>query len=73
MPMDLQSTQVAVIGLGYVGSPLAVEFGKKYPTIGFDINSARIKALKEGKDSTLEVSAKRKFVFWMLVGALFHK
>jgi hypothetical protein len=57
MPMDLQSTQVAVIGLGYVGLPLAVEFGKKYPTIGFDINSARIQALKEGKDSTLEVSA----------------
>lgn len=56
MPMDLQTTQVAVIGLGYVGLPLAVEFGKKYPTIGFDINKARIQALKEGKDATLEVS-----------------
>jgi len=56
MSMDLQTTQVAVIGLGYVGLPLAVEFGKKYPTIGFDINKARIQALKEGKDATLEVS-----------------
>ncbi len=56
MPMDLQTTQAAVIGLGYVGLPLAVEFGKKYPTIGFDINKARIQALKEGKDATLEVS-----------------
>ena len=57
MSMDLQSTQVAVIGLGYVGLPLAVEFGKKYPTIGFDINAERIQALKQGKDSTLEVSS----------------
>lgn len=57
MSMDLQSTQVAVIGLGYVGLPLAVEFGKKYPTLGFDINPARIRELNEGKDSTLEVSS----------------
>lgn len=56
MPIDLQSTQVAVIGLGYVGLPLAVEFGKKYPTLGFDINPARIRELREGRDSTLEVS-----------------
>lgn len=56
MPIDLQSTQVAVIGLGYVGLPLAVEFGKKYPTLGFDINPARIRELRESKDSTLEVS-----------------
>ncbi|MBI1425248.1 MAG: Vi polysaccharide biosynthesis UDP-N-acetylglucosamine C-6 dehydrogenase TviB [Gammaproteobacteria bacterium] len=46
---------IAIIGLGYVGLPLAVEFGKKYPTIGFDINAARINELKSGKDSTLEV------------------
>lgn len=47
--------QIAVIGLGYVGLPLAVEFGKKFPTIGFDINQARIRELEAGRDSTLEV------------------
>ena len=47
---------IAIIGLGYVGLPLAVEFGKHYPTIGFDINTSRIAELKAGKDSTLEVS-----------------
>jgi UDP-N-acetyl-D-glucosamine/UDP-N-acetyl-D-galactosamine dehydrogenase len=46
---------IAVIGLGYVGLPLAVEFGKKYPTVGFDINAARVAELQSGKDSTLEV------------------
>ncbi len=50
--------KLVVIGLGYVGLPLAVEFGKKYPTIGFDINAARIKELKKGIDRTLEVSSK---------------
>jgi UDP-N-acetyl-D-glucosamine/UDP-N-acetyl-D-galactosamine dehydrogenase len=47
--------KIALIGLGYVGLPLAVEFGKKFETIGFDINDARVQELKEGKDSTLEV------------------
>ncbi|MBV6644161.1 MAG: nucleotide sugar dehydrogenase [Cyclobacteriaceae bacterium] len=47
--------RVGVIGLGYVGLPLAVETGKKYPTIGFDINQSRIDELCNGKDSTLEV------------------
>jgi UDP-N-acetyl-D-glucosamine/UDP-N-acetyl-D-galactosamine dehydrogenase len=46
---------IAVIGLGYVGLPLAVEFGKKFNTIGFDINEERIKELKNGYDRTLEV------------------
>ncbi|HMO93458.1 MAG TPA: Vi polysaccharide biosynthesis UDP-N-acetylglucosamine C-6 dehydrogenase TviB [Pirellulaceae bacterium] len=46
---------LAIIGLGYVGLPLAVEFGKKYPTLGFDINPARIAELQAGRDSTLEV------------------
>ena len=46
---------IGIIGMGYVGLPLAVEFGKKYATIGFDINANRIKELKSGKDSTLEV------------------
>jgi len=51
-----RSARIAVIGLGYVGLPLAVEFGKKRDVIGFDINASRIGALTEGHDSTLEVS-----------------
>ena len=47
---------IAVIGLGYVGLPLAVEFGKARPVIGFDINASRIDALRVGHDATLEVS-----------------
>jgi UDP-N-acetyl-D-galactosamine dehydrogenase len=47
--------KIAVIGLGYVGLPLAVEFAKKYVTIGFDINHNRIQELRSGKDTTLEV------------------
>lgn len=47
--------KIAVIGLGYVGLPLAVEFAKKYPTIGFDINASRVNALMSGHDHTLEV------------------
>ncbi|MBP4060803.1 Vi polysaccharide biosynthesis UDP-N-acetylglucosamine C-6 dehydrogenase TviB [Aeromonas sp. Prich7-2] len=46
---------LAIIGLGYVGLPLAVEFGKKYPVVGFDINTARLAELSSGHDSTLEV------------------
>ncbi|HPJ07755.1 MAG TPA: nucleotide sugar dehydrogenase, partial [Deltaproteobacteria bacterium] len=48
--------RIAVIGLGYVGLPLAVEFGKKYHTVGFDINEKRIAELKSFTDRTLEVS-----------------
>jgi len=47
---------IGVVGLGYVGLPLAVEFGKKYPTIGFDISHQRIKELQSGIDRTLETS-----------------
>ena len=49
--------KLAIIGLGYVGLPLAVEFGKKFETIGFDINKERIEELKEGYDRTLEVDS----------------
>jgi len=55
--ISLESVKIAIIGLGYVGLPLAVEFGKKYPTVGFDINLDRVKELKNGTDSTLECSA----------------
>lgn len=51
------SPKIAVIGLGYVGLPLAVEFGRVGPTIGFDINAGRIAALEAGQDSTLEIDS----------------
>ncbi|MCP5213299.1 MAG: Vi polysaccharide biosynthesis UDP-N-acetylglucosamine C-6 dehydrogenase TviB [Hahellaceae bacterium] len=51
----LENARICLIGLGYVGLPLAIEFGKKFNTMGFDINSHRITELKSGKDSTLEV------------------
>lgn len=54
--LKLSDTHIAVIGLGYVGLPLAVEFGKQYQTLGFDINEVRISELKKGVDHTLEVS-----------------
>lgn len=53
--ITLSEARLCIIGLGYVGLPLAVEFGRKYPTIGFDLNSDRIAELRSGKDSTLEV------------------
>ncbi|HLV29865.1 MAG TPA: Vi polysaccharide biosynthesis UDP-N-acetylglucosamine C-6 dehydrogenase TviB [Burkholderiaceae bacterium] len=53
--MRIEDVKLAVVGLGYVGLPLAVEFGKRRPVLGFDINARRIDELKEGKDHTLEV------------------
>ncbi|MCH8506954.1 MAG: Vi polysaccharide biosynthesis UDP-N-acetylglucosamine C-6 dehydrogenase TviB [Ectothiorhodospiraceae bacterium] len=55
--MELENARIAVIGLGYVGLPLAVEFGKRYPTVGFDISAKRITELNQGRDRTLEVDA----------------
>lgn len=55
--MTALTEKIAIIGLGYVGLPLAVEFGQIRPVLGFDINARRIAELLEGKDSTLEVSA----------------
>ncbi len=54
--LNLENTRIAIIGLGYVGLPLAVEFGKKFPTVGFDINAKRVSELNQGNDRTLEVS-----------------
>jgi UDP-N-acetyl-D-galactosamine dehydrogenase len=56
MLRSLKNVKLGIIGLGYVGLPLAVEFGKKYPTLGFDINIQRVDELKQGYDFTLEVS-----------------
>jgi UDP-N-acetyl-D-galactosamine dehydrogenase len=53
---NLSDSRIGVIGLGYVGLPIAVEFGRDYPTLGFDINAKRTAELKAGKDSTLEVT-----------------
>lgn len=52
---ELTDARIAVVGLGYVGLPLAVEFGKHLPVIGFDINARRVAELASGKDHTLEV------------------
>ena len=52
----MKNKKIAVIGLGYVGLPLAVEFGKIREVVGFDINDARVSDLKCGKDKTLEIS-----------------
>jgi len=53
----LENTKIAIVGLGYVGLPLAVEFGKRYDTLGFDINATRVEQLRTGLDTTLEVDA----------------
>ncbi|VAW55847.1 UDP-N-acetyl-D-glucosamine 6-dehydrogenase [hydrothermal vent metagenome] len=53
--LDLINTKIGIIGLGYVGLPLAVEFSKQYETIGYDINTIRVGELASGSDSTLEV------------------
>jgi UDP-N-acetyl-D-galactosamine dehydrogenase len=52
----MNSSRIAIIGLGYVGLPLAVEFAKKYSVVGFDINESRIKDLSQGTDRTLEIA-----------------
>ena len=56
-PPNIGSARIAIVGLGYVGLPLAVEFGKQHDTVGYDIHAARIEALKAGHDSTLEVDS----------------
>ena len=55
--IKLEDAKIGIVGLGYVGLPLAVEFGKHYKTVGFDINEQRVKALSAGIDETLEVSS----------------
>ena len=57
MSFDINNLRVGIVGLGYVGLPLAVEFGKQYPTVGFDINATRIAELENGEDSTLECTS----------------
>jgi UDP-N-acetyl-D-galactosamine dehydrogenase len=54
---SIDNIHIGVIGLGYVGLPLAVEFGRKIKTLGFDINQHRIEELRNGKDRTLETDS----------------
>ncbi len=54
--LELKEVKIGVVGLGYVGLPLAVEFGKQYPTIGLDLKADRVRELHAGNDSTLEVT-----------------
>ena len=56
-PLSLNNYKIAIIGLGYVGLPLAVAFGEKYPVVGFDINPDRIANLKKGVDTTLQCTS----------------
>ena len=53
---NLRNCRIGVVGLGYVGLPLAVEFGRHFDTVGFDINAERIRALQAGRDVTLETT-----------------
>src|SRR5512147_3109358 len=55
--LNLNHLRIGIVGLGYVGLPLAAEFGKYFPTLGFDIKEARIRELQAGCDSTLEVDS----------------
>src|SRR4051812_5236510 len=55
-PLNLRKCRVGIVGLGYVGLPLAVEFGKHFETVGFDVKESRIAELRRGRDSTLETS-----------------
>ena len=55
--MKLENSKIGIIGLGYVGLPLAVAFAEKYPVVGFDINQNRVKELLEGVDNTLEIDS----------------
>jgi len=57
MSFDIKNLRIGIVGLGYVGLPLAVEFGKRYPTVGFDIHAGRVAELEDGTDSTLECSS----------------
>ena len=56
--LNFQTNRIAVIGLGYVGLPLAIEFGKKFNVLGFDVNEERIKELSSGQDRTMEANLK---------------
>ena len=58
MSFDIDKLRIGVVGLGYVGLPLAAEFGRKFPTLGFDVNADRVAELEAGHDSTLETSDK---------------
>ena len=55
--MEIENSKIAVVGLGYVGLPLMVEFAKRFPTLGFDINAKRVEELQSGMDSLKDLTA----------------
>ena len=57
--LSRKKIKIGIVGLGYVGLPLAVEFGKKFDVIGYDLKKIRINELKKGFDSTFEIETKR--------------
>ena len=72
----MSKTKIAVIGLGYVGLPLARLIATEYPVIGFDINKTRIQELQSGTDSTLEVASNiftrglvpyNRYAYWIIL------
>ena len=66
--MSLKDIKIAILGLGYVGLPLAVEFGKHYDTLGFDINIRRVDQLRSGHDRTLETTTEELVSGWTEAG-----
>ena len=52
--LNIRNCRIAVVGLGYVGLPLAVEFGKRFETVGFDVKPERVAQLRAGRDATLK-------------------
>ena len=56
MTPEIRKCRIGIVGLGYVGLPLAVEFGKHYETVGFDVKAERIAQLRRGRDVTLEAT-----------------
>ena len=57
MVNKIENIKLAIIGMGYVGLPLAIEFGKKFDTVGFDVKTSRLEELRQGRDETLETTA----------------
>ena len=67
LSVNLKNNQIAIIGMGYVGLPLATAFAEKYYTVGFDINTTRIKEIKKGKDKTQEIESIQPIMVYNLV------
>ena len=69
--LSLDGARIAVVGLGYVGLPLAVALGREFPTLGYDIDAERVRQLEAGSDLTGEVDGTSVFVAWAITDARF--